>query len=202
MPKAGVTVRHSKERIELLAKASSHGEKFFATGGEHVTSDDAFKAAEIVYRTKRVKDLEKEKKERIADEETEKAALNILELEKPVAKLVGTQLKVLLLFYGHEKKEINTMNVSALKKALIVRREKDTAPKEYKKWTETDEDELNRLKVTDNMDVMDTAVGRHKQTLVIESKQMYASMSQEEKDKFNRDLEVIDRATVDDRASV
>ena len=32
MPKAGVTVRHSKERIELLAKASTHGEKFFATG--------------------------------------------------------------------------------------------------------------------------------------------------------------------------
>ena len=80
------------------------------------------------------------------------------------------------------------MNVSALKEALKVQREKDTAPNEYKKWDVEDEFELNRLKVTDNIDIMDTAVGRHKQNLVIESNQMYTNMSQEEKDKFNRDL--------------
>ena len=121
-------------------------------------------------------------------QKTEIAALKILELEKPVEKLLGTELKVLLLFYEHKKKEINTMNVSALKEALKVQREKDTAPNEYKKWDVEDEFELNRLKVTDNIDIMDTAVGRHKQNLVIESNQMYTNMSQEEKDKFNRDL--------------
>ena len=42
-----VTVRHSRERIELLAKASTHGAKFCATHGEHLTLDDMFKACEV-----------------------------------------------------------------------------------------------------------------------------------------------------------
>jgi hypothetical protein len=39
-----ITQRMSKERIELLARANTHGKKFFATGGSHVCSDDFFKA--------------------------------------------------------------------------------------------------------------------------------------------------------------
>ena len=89
------------------------------------------------------------------------------------------------------------MNVSALKKPLVVQREKDTAPKEYQKWTARDKDKLKQLKMTDDIYIMDTAVGRHKQNLVIESKEMYRKMSQEEKDEFNRDLDAIDnRASV------
>ena len=38
-----ITERMSKERIELLARANTHGKKFFATGGSHVCSDDFFK---------------------------------------------------------------------------------------------------------------------------------------------------------------
>jgi hypothetical protein len=34
-----ITQRMSKERIELLARANTHGKKFFATGGSHVCSD-------------------------------------------------------------------------------------------------------------------------------------------------------------------
>ncbi len=32
-----ITERYSKERVELLAKAKTHGQKFIATGGEHLT---------------------------------------------------------------------------------------------------------------------------------------------------------------------
>jgi hypothetical protein len=39
-----ITEQMSKERIELLARANTHGKKFFATGGSHVCSDDFFKA--------------------------------------------------------------------------------------------------------------------------------------------------------------
>ncbi len=42
-----VTVPNSKERVEALAKASTHGAIFAVTGGEHFTSDDMFKAAEM-----------------------------------------------------------------------------------------------------------------------------------------------------------
>ena len=37
-----ITERHSRERIALLAKANTHGKKFFATGGSHVCLDDLF----------------------------------------------------------------------------------------------------------------------------------------------------------------
>ena len=33
--------------LELLAKANSHGTKFFAIGGDHVTTNDFFRAIEI-----------------------------------------------------------------------------------------------------------------------------------------------------------
>ena len=42
-----IAVSHMKERIELLAKASSHGQKCFATGVTHITADDFFCAAEV-----------------------------------------------------------------------------------------------------------------------------------------------------------
>ena len=45
-----ITERMSKERIELLARANTHGKKFFATGGSHVCSDDFFKAQALLAR--------------------------------------------------------------------------------------------------------------------------------------------------------
>ena len=35
--------RMSKDQVELLAMANTHGKKFFATGGSHVCSDDFLK---------------------------------------------------------------------------------------------------------------------------------------------------------------
>ena len=43
-----ITERMSRERIELLARANTHGKKFFATGGSHVCSDDFFKAQALL----------------------------------------------------------------------------------------------------------------------------------------------------------
>ena len=41
------TVGHTREHQEALAAAHTHGTKFFVTGGEHVTLEDIFKAADI-----------------------------------------------------------------------------------------------------------------------------------------------------------
>ncbi len=40
---APITERMSRERIELLACANTHGKKFFATGGSYVCSDNFLK---------------------------------------------------------------------------------------------------------------------------------------------------------------
>ena len=45
-----ITERNSQARIELLEKAITHGAKFIATGGFHITSDDMFKSLEIYIR--------------------------------------------------------------------------------------------------------------------------------------------------------
>jgi len=42
-----VTEPNTKERVEALAKATTHGERFHVTGGSHHTSDDMFKSAEM-----------------------------------------------------------------------------------------------------------------------------------------------------------
>ena len=42
-----VTVANTRERQVAIAAANTHGAKFFVTGGEHVTSNDMFKVAEI-----------------------------------------------------------------------------------------------------------------------------------------------------------
>ncbi len=47
VPWALMTVAHSREQVEALVKASTHGEIFALTGGEHFTSDDMFKAADL-----------------------------------------------------------------------------------------------------------------------------------------------------------
>ena len=51
-----------KERILLLANAKTHGERFVATGGEHLTSDDFFKSLEVNKRKKEIAVLDIEKR--------------------------------------------------------------------------------------------------------------------------------------------
>ena len=58
-----LTVRHSEERYKQLAKASTHRERFFVTGGDHACTDDVFKAFEYYKdQLKRIKTLRKQKK--------------------------------------------------------------------------------------------------------------------------------------------
>ena len=52
------TVPHTKERIELLAKASRHGSHFLTTGGTRVMVDDFFCAAEVPVWDTKIKVME------------------------------------------------------------------------------------------------------------------------------------------------
>ena len=65
---------------------NTHGKKFFVTGGEHVTSNDMFKAAEINRRTAEATEREKDKKGRV-DYHRRRDALPILNrLENDLAR--------------------------------------------------------------------------------------------------------------------
>ncbi len=59
-----ITEKHLKEHILLLAKANTHGKKFYATGGSNVCSDVFFNAEAVSCWDDQVKEPEDEKKKR------------------------------------------------------------------------------------------------------------------------------------------
>ncbi len=102
---APVTVPHTRERQEALTAATTHGKKFFVTGGKHITSDNMFKSAKIVSQNAEAVEREKDRKRRLEYHARREAALPILdhlenELENVVARLTGKELEVLLCWKG------------------------------------------------------------------------------------------------------
>ena len=69
--KEPITERNSQARIEILAKAITHGTKFTATGGFYINSDYMFKSLEISIREKEISDMEKDKRTRVEKEKFE-----------------------------------------------------------------------------------------------------------------------------------
>ncbi len=70
-------------------------------GGEHITSDDMFKSAEIVSQNAEAVEREKDRKWRLEYHARRKATLPVLDrlenkLENVVARLIGKELEVLL----------------------------------------------------------------------------------------------------------
>ena len=82
LPEVAVTVPHKKKQVEALAKATKAGPRSLATGGEHLCTDDCFKATKFMERNAKIKQLLKEKKERQAAEQREAAALAILQVNQ------------------------------------------------------------------------------------------------------------------------
>ena len=92
-----VTLPHTKDRIELLSQAKSHGNIFAATGGVHLMSNDIFMGIVLKQRKILREKLAKEKTLRQQQERTESNALAILEAAGGDAtKIKGTDLTILL----------------------------------------------------------------------------------------------------------
>ena len=94
---APVTVANTKERVEALARAKTHGQKFKATGGGHVTSDDFFKSIELAEKAREVDALVRKKEECLLAIEIETRAREVLALGKETSKLRAKDLEPLLL---------------------------------------------------------------------------------------------------------
>jgi hypothetical protein len=74
-------------------------------GGEHITSDNTFKSAEIMRRNAKAVEVEKDKKLRLEYRARRKATLPNLDrlenlLENAVTRLTGKELEVLLRWKG------------------------------------------------------------------------------------------------------
>ncbi len=72
---APVTVPHTRERQDALTPATTHGKKFFVTGGKHITLDNMFKSAEIVSQNAEAVEREKDRKRRLEYHARHEAAL-------------------------------------------------------------------------------------------------------------------------------
>jgi hypothetical protein len=157
------TEKHSKERILLLAKANTHGKKFYATGGSHVWSDDFFKAEAVRCRDDRVKELEDEKKKRQQQTATEVKALAILDAkascfeENDYKGVPVPELIALLAWYNIPKEKMKKSQMVAKWKEI---RLNHVPPPTFEKWGDSDEEELIQLKTTEE-DISKTALGRY-----------------------------------------
>ena len=80
--KKPVTVANSKERQYAISQAKTHGQRFHATGGLHLTSDDMFKGAKVNNKKRKIVEIEKDKKARLMFEKHRNDAVRIVKKEK------------------------------------------------------------------------------------------------------------------------
>jgi hypothetical protein len=181
-----VTVANTRERQEVIAAANTHGSKFFVTGGEHVTSNDMFIAAEINRRKAEAAKREKEKKSRVEYHARREAALPIVdrlehELDNNVGRLTSKELEVLLRWKGVATSKMgNVANRQLLYQQFaegdVVEEVSIPAP-----WTDIDEAELIALRDAP-IEMYDTAYGRFEEQKKRDVERAYQKMSAAEKE--------------------
>ncbi len=181
-----VTVPHSRERLEALAAASTHGAFFAATGGEHLTSDDVFKQAELMKRKETITKLEKDKKMREAMVPLAEKAKLILQKKKPVENLRANDLTTLLRWYQVPKATEGKLEDKRKKWQGVL--ESGKAATIYKKWSDAEDRELNRLKCED-INIDDTALGRLKKENINQMRATIRQMTKEEKEALLEELQ-------------
>jgi hypothetical protein len=204
---APVTVPHTHKHQEALAATTTHGKKFFMTGGKHITSDDMFKSAEIVSWNAEVVEREKDRKPHLEYHARCKAALPILdrlenELENVVARLTGKELEVLLHWKGVPVSKMgNVANRRVLYQQFAdggEEEEDDTSIPTP--WTDADKAGLVAL-TNVPIEMADTLYGRFLAAQKRDAKRAFQHMSPAERKAFLWRLMEIDAADAKDGQS-
>ena len=192
-----VTVANTRERQEAIAAANTHGAKFFVTGGEHVTSNDMFKAAEINRRKSEAAEREKEKKSRVEYHARREAALPIInrlqnDLGDDIGRLKSKELEILLRWKGVP---VSTMGNIANRRILYQQFAEGVAEEVSvpAPWMEIDEAELVALRDAP-IEMCDTAYGRFEEQKKRDVERAYQKMSAAEKEIFKKKMAEIDEA--------
>ena len=163
---ATVTVPNSQERLDQIAKARFQGEKFLATMGGHAATNEMFKGKLLKWKRQERALVLKEKASRLAAEKLEGEVLAIIESlgdDDKKKKLKVLELQKLLLFYGIERKK-QAKGAVKMREQYKELKEKNAAPKAYKKWTEADEANLEWLK-NETITIEETELGKERAKL-------------------------------------
>jgi hypothetical protein len=189
-----LTEEHSQERLQLLAKANTHGKLFSATGGMHLTSDDIFISAEMSTREKEMKRLSTEKNRRLKQMKVEEKAQRVLNTKGDAGTGWNVEdVNAVLAWYNHPQRNKLTSKESKLK-AWDELRAWGKSPPTYERWT--DDDEMKLLEASKaNITVDDTALGRAQMKRKHDFDSRIETMSKAEWEAAVAKRESIDSAT-------
>ncbi len=145
-----VELTHEQQVQVALAAAKTCGKRFFVTGGgQNLTADDGFIAAEMCFREATVKEKEKEKKSRMEGNVKRDAALITLDcldnhLDGNSNALLSKELQTLLKWKGVQVSRwgIRRQRESTLQKKC----RKGSGVKTACSWTDANKEELKALK--------------------------------------------------------
>ena len=166
--KIAVTVPLTREHQDLLSKASTGGDRFRATGGGHIATDDMFISIERKRRVEEVAKLSEKKKKWEASEKREREAKTVIEKlktdkskdaykEGDAKSLTLPQLKILYRWkYGKMPQAGAESNKPALLNAWQRTKDNDAS---ISTWTPEEEVELTRLQ-SEEIQLKDTEIGR------------------------------------------
>jgi len=193
-----VTVANTREQQEAIATANTHGAKVFVTGGEHVTSNDMFIAAEINRRKTEATEREKEKESRVEYHARRKAALPIVdrlehELDNNVGRLTSKELEGLLRWKGVAMSKMGNVANRLLLYQQFAEGDVVEETSIPASWTDIDKAELIALRDAP-IEMYDTAYGRFEEQKKRDVEHAYQKISAAEKEMFKKKMVEIDEA--------
>ena len=190
-----VTKPNSQERVEALAKSSTHGGKFHCTNGMHVTTDDMFRSMMIPQREKEIADMSEVKKNRLKWRENEQKGQALLASGMESCRYRNDEYQILLAWYQVPNQTIKEQYKYILAKKMwwqrIVR--DGVLPPAYQQWTQ--EDEANFVELSKKeIDMKHTALGRLKEVRARECIASVDSMTDEQRSDLQRKLDALSEA--------
>ncbi len=185
-----ITVPHGQERIDAIAKASTHGGLFHATGGAHLTCDDIFMASEKKVREGQIAALTKKKQKSMQLQVVETRAKELLQRG---GEYKLEEMKAILKY--HQVKGCTSFNKpqAAAKLQEIISSGKPAPTNEN--WTDAEEQELLTL-TTKPITMGDTSLGRLQMVKRMELHAAVNTMTKEERDEMRNKLDAADEMDV------
>jgi len=186
-----ITVPQTNKRIVAIKNAKAAGQMFYATGGQHLNSDEFFQAQEHSKRLDEAKKLLEVKENWLLLQQTEKRARNLLAAKCPLneetfKKYNKPDIKVLCKWKGikvkaDKKEEMFTLYNSAPEPPLV------------KPWSEEEESDLLEL-VKPNMPLEQTHLGVAARQMAVATANNMARLDEDTRHQLLQSLATFDHA--------
>ncbi|CAB9517574.1 unknown protein [Seminavis robusta] len=150
-----ITKANTRERQDAIAKATTSGQLFYNTQGQHFTSNDFFRAQALKQKKEDIDKLEKKKKIALAKLAIKEQRDSIIEEkgEPTEATINAFNAKEMGILYKYKKGS----NPKGKKAEVLLAYLAAPAPEEIDVWSAEEEAELERLK-TEEIPMADTQV--------------------------------------------